>query len=790
MLRNYFKISFRSLLKSKVFVLINVMGMASALACCIVAYLNHKYAFGFDSDQENIDSIYRVDSERVYQGDSTKFGYVPLPLGNIIRENIPEAVVIRFHTTGGTIRIKEDLFNTNFRYVDSNFFDVFTFPLLLGRKEELSDRSKVFISYNMARRIFGTDNPIGKQITQVLDSSYREYVIAGVIDQMQDNSSFDGYQIITHWDNYKGTYPWVDENYWGDVSTVFLKLDDKRKIPGIERQLQHYVEPQNRAREDFKIARYFIEPFKGMAYRARAENVRSFLRRGIPIPATTIPSIMAILILLIACFNFTNTSIAISNRRLKEIGLRKVMGGVQRQLVIQFLLENIGLCLLALIIALPFADYLAQLYSQLFPFVELQLDYSNNLGFFAFLSLLLIVAGIAAGAYPAFYISGFEPTSILRGTTKFKGAGVLPRILLGLQYFISIMAIVMGLAFVQNSKYQDELDLGITKRGIIYTRLNNFNEFEVYKNSLEGNPDIEIIGGSEYQFFNGMRNDPVRSGDLEIESNIMGAGDGYLEAMGIKLTSGRPFITHSETDRRESILVSETFARSMGWKEPVGQRVVWGDTTSLYVIGTVKDVLMAGFGSPPNPLMIRYVPENDYRYLTVKTSPEKSAVVNEFLKKKWNEIFTNKLYNGEFLSDNLEGNIEVNDNATKVFFFLGLIATILSSTGLFTLVSLNIIKRMKEIGVRKVLGASILNIASTLNKNFIIILAISMIAGAFLGSVFCDKLLSQVWTYHIPMNFFSPTLGVILMLSISLVTVGYKVYSAATLNPVKTLRSE
>jgi len=793
MLKNYIKVTFRSLMKNKTFVFINVFGLGVALACCIVAYLNYKYAYGFDSDQLNANNIYRIDINRVFQGRSRDWGFSPRPLGNAIKDNIPEInSVIRYQPSGGNIRINEDLFNTNITYVDPDFINAFTIPLKYGNKQDINDRSKIFISENLAVKYFGNEDPLGKQITQVLDSGRtKDYVIAGVMADRQTNSSFAGVDALTHWDNYKATYPTLDEHDWGSWSTVYLVIKDPSRIKAIENQLQQYIEPQNLAREDFKITKYYLESFEGMAVRTRTKEMGSFTRSGLPTPAAIAPGIMGILILLIACFNFTNTSIAISSRRLKEIGLRKVMGGLRKQLVIQFLAENIALCFLALIVGLLLAEYLVPKYSQMWEFLDIKLTYLNNLGFFGFLIVLLIATGLVAGSYPAFYISRFEPTSILKGTAKFGGAGAVPKMLLGLQYFISLLAIIMGIAFVQNAKYQEQIDLGFDMDGVIYTSVNNFSEYDTYRNALAGNPDIEVIAGSEYQLYDSYRNDPIRFEDKQIETDILHVGDDYLKAIDIKVMDGRTFIPNSETDRKESILVTPEFIKEIGWKDnPIGKRIVWADTVSLYVIGVVKNIYTNALWSPLEPMIIRYVPEKDYRFLTVKTSVSKSLAVEDFMKEKWKEIFPDRLYHGRFLDGNMREAAEVNSNIIKMFIFMGSIATILSATGLFTLVSLTIIKRMKEIGVRKVLGASIGNIAKNLNRQFFIILIISAIAGAGLGSWLGSLLMGSIWAYHMPMNIPSAIMSVIFMLLISVVTVGFKVYRAASVNPVKTLRSE
>lgn len=792
MLRNFLKITLRSLLKNKTYVLINIFGMGIALASCVVAYLNYEYASGFDSDQLNVENVYRVNFVRDFQGRVRKHGYTPLPMGPAIKQNVPELEeMVRFHPRGGNIKIGEDVFRSNLTYVDENFFNVFTIPLKLGNNKDISDRSKIYISEEYAIKYFGDEDPIGQQITHVLDSGTREYVVAGVMAKRQSNSSFDWVDAVLHFDNYFATYPDIDENNWGAWSTVYLKLPDNSRVNAITGQLQEYIEPQNKAREDYKITQYYLDPFIGMAVRTEKEDIGSFTRSGMPSAAATAPLIMAVMILLIACFNFTNTSIAISSRRLKEIALRKVMGGVRKQLVFQFLSENILLCLVALIVGLIMAEYLVPAYNQMWNFIDIELVYLDNIAFIAFLIVLIIFTGLIAGSYPAFYISKFEPANILKGTVKFGGAGFFPKLLLGSQYGISLLAIIMGIAFVQNAKYQEELDLGFDKEGVIYTRINDFSEFENYRNALAGNPEIEVIGGSEYQLYDFMRNDPIRYEDVEIETDILHVGDNYLEAMNIKVLEGRSFNLDSETDRNESILVSETFIKELGWADnPIGKRIVWADTVPLFVIGTIKDIYTNALWRPLDPMIIRYVPEEKYNFLTVKSSAINSLQVNKYMKEKWNEVFPNRLYTGRFIDENMREAALVNANIVKMFVFLGIVATILSATGLFTLVSLNIISRMKEIGIRKVLGASIANIAKNLNKQFFIILLVSAVIGAALGSWVGDELMGTIWAYHIGMNIPSVILSVILIFIISGFTVGFKVLAAARANPVDTLRTE
>jgi ABC-type antimicrobial peptide transport system permease subunit len=333
---------------------------------------------------------------------------------------------------------------------------------------------------------------------------------------------------------------------------------------------------------------------------------------------------------------------------------------------------------------------------------------------------------------------------------------------------ISLLAIIMGVAFYQNGNYQRDYDLGFATHGVISAWVNNEGAFNTYRDALASNKDIEVIAGSRHHVPFNFYNDPVKFGALEKEVDIMEVGDNYFEAMDMTLLSGRKFIKDSETDRKESVIVTEELVKQFGWTDnPIGKRLVWMDTTQLYVIGVAKNVFARALWQPIGPLMIRYVAPAKYQQLVVKTDPKKMASVNQ-----------------------LSETNEINHNVTVMFGFLGFFAALMTGIGLFTLVSLNIEKKMKEIGVRKVLGATIANIASVINSEFIINLGIATIIGGTLGYFASEFLMKAIWTYYLTLNYTSLSLSILAMIAIAIAAVGYKTISTASLNPTKTLRDE
>lgn len=792
MLKNHLLILFRNLNKNRLFVFINVMGLSIAIGCCVVAYFNFDFNNSFDDIHKNSASIYRVNSLREYQGEMTEYGLVPLPLGETIRQNIKDVDMLsRVSGSWMSMKLGDENFNTYAGYVDPEFFRMFSVEFIEGSSAAMTDKSKVVISNQLAERYFGKENPIGKVITHLLRSDLKkEYEIVGVFKFPKPNSSFDQ-ELFALYDNYWDVSPeFQSGTNWKMRNTLFVSVTDAARIPTVEKQLNAYAENNNKVREDFIIQEFKLDNLQGMAVRDEVSNKPgTSTRAAAPISAVIGCAVMGIIMLLIACFNLTNTAIALSSKRLKEIGIRKVMGSVRRQLIMQYIGEALVICFVALVLGLALADsFLVPSFNQLWPYMKLEANYFNNPEFLLFMVGVLFVAALIAGAYPAFYVSKFHPAAILKGKLQFGGNNFVTYFFLGTQLVLSLMGIVCGLAFVDNARFQKEFDMGFNKDGVIYTYVENRSEYETFRNAIAGNTNILSIAGSLHHVNSGYYNDPIKHEGQEIESNIMEVGDDYMKTVGLTLLEGRDFNKDSETDRKESVIVTEELVRKFGWDKPIGKQIVWMDTVKLYVVGVAKDVY--SLWEPLEPMMIRYSDPNKVNYAIVNVRPDKMNDVNSFMEKKWKETFPNKLYSPRYMNSGaIEAN-QVNSNILIMFLFQGGVALFLSVTGLFTLVSLNIIKRLKEIGVRKVLGASVGNISRIINTHFVIILAIASIVGGYSGMLLSDLLMGSIWEHHQPSTLITAFMSCLLLLAACVVSVATITYKTAKMNPVDVLRSE
>jgi putative ABC transport system permease protein len=792
MIRSYLLITLRSMMKNKLFVIINVLGLGLATAVCIVAFLNWKFSNEWDSQHTNADNVYRIQSWRDGENGPERFAVVPLPLANNLEINLQsDEKIIRFIRKDNNFRIRDDVFQTAIAYSDSSFFDAFTLPLLSGDVNDFRDKNTLFISDELALRYFGKTEVTGEIITQIIEGKPREFRIGAVFKDHKLNSSFN-FDAITQWAN-TSDIGLGEVAHWYDWNTTMLILPNPERVTAITREMQKYVTMHNDARQDFKIREFYLDNFKGIATRSTEEPRLRWnqLKPALPKVVVDVPSIMACLLLLLACFNFTNTSISLAGQRLKEIGIRKVIGGQRKQLIIQFLAENLVLCFLSLLVGLLIAELLVPAYDHLWPWLELDLDYSENASLILFLAALLFLTAILAGSYSAFYITGFEPIQILKGKSKFGGTSWLTRILLSAQFSISVLTIVFGIGFYNNANYQKNYDLGYYTSGVISVDVQNQSGFETYRDAIQSNSAINTIAGTRHHLINWFDRGSVRFESEEHETDIFDVGENYLTAMNIRLLEGRDFDYQSESDRRESIIVTEQFTKQFHWKESaIGKRIIWRDTIQLYVIGVAKDIYSRALFRPLEPAMIRCVGPEQYTQLVVSVDPNNMLEVNEFMKEKWKAVFPNVLYNGQFIDNKMQETLETNYNGVIIFSFLGFFAALMSATGLFTLVSLHIVKKTKEIGIRKVMGAPVMNILRVIGLQFVLIILIAAFIGGAIGYVMVDISMDAAWEYYEKVTVTTFLLSAGIIFTLALVTVGFKTFATATMNPVKTLRDE
>jgi len=791
MFRNYLLVTFRNLLKNKVFTIINILGLGVALSVCIVAFFNHMFNYEFDRTHKNFDKIYRVTCFRDMQGREQEYGIVPAALGLEVKKDIPGIEKsARLMRTGSPVKEGDDIFPAQISYVDPEFLEIFTFPIVLGNQKSIEKQGNVLISRKMASTLFGNEYPVGKAISIVNDRNKEfTYSVGAVFEDLPENSSFR-IDILSHFDNFLLMWEVKDADWKFMTTVLFIQVPDKSLLSSITQSLKNYIPVQNRAREDFKINRFTLVPLKDVG-----ENSRNIWSSGLfPSlhPAALIaPPVMALFILLIACFNFANTSIATFSKRLKEIGLRKTFGGQRKQLVTQFMFETLIICLLALFVGIAFAEFLVPAYSSLWAYMSIEMTFTGHTFFWIFLISLLLLTGFIAGVYPAMYVSSFSPVNVLKGASPFRGSGKLSLVLLTLQFSISVMALVMGIVFAKNAEYQKTLDLGYDRDKLIVVPVAP-DLFTSFRNEIISNPKIISAEGTQNHIGYGSYRRPIKNNEKQLEVDVMDIGPGYAQTIGLRLEDGRFFDElRTAADRANgSIIVNQKLVNDFGWKEAIGMTITLYDTIKLTVIGVVKDFYQGGVWQEIEPAMLRLSRTDQYGILAVRANPEDLPDVLEYINLKWKNMTTISIFGGRLQEDLMQEEKDINGSIMKVNIFLAVIATLLSLIGMYNLVSLDIIRRTKEVGIRKIQGAPVPLLMYLVSKKFVIVLIVASILGCAGGYYMSVMLLDSIWDYFVEIKVDILLLSASIMFVATLVTIIFKVAKAAMKNPVVSLRYE
>lgn len=785
-------IAFRRLRKNLASILVHVLSVAIAIGCFVVSFFSYHFLYTFDRDQSKGSQIYRLNSVTEFQGTEKSNSYAPMPLRDLIKQNIGYVNnTVRFSFFKSSFRLRSDFFAANLAYADPEFFNIFSFNFLEGSPNALTEKYKIIITDQLAQKYFGKVNVVGEKLERVLlNSEIKEYEVVGVYKTPPTNSSFDFEACINYTNMWEEVPEYREGTEWKAQSAIFIELRDDSRVLQVENLISEYADLNNNVRNDFIIKRFELHRFEGMALRDRTNKIRPlFTRQAPPIGLFIGTVLISLFIFLLTCFNWINGIIIEFIPRINEIGIRKALGCSKFQLIKGFVIETSILVLLSFLTGFIIAYlFLIPFFNDLWPDFKIIVDLSAK--FIIYLLLIFIVTVFLIGSYPLLYINKFASVNVfLKNYLKTKSQ-LLPRILLMIQFIISLAAVIVSTTLIKNAKFQKEIDLGFEAKGGIYAWVNNNKEYEVYKNALLGNKDITSVTFSKDHLFISSYKNPIKHNDQELEVKIMDVGDDYLKTVGLTLIEGRDFRNDSETDKRESIIISSSLVRKLGIEDPIGQEIVWRDSVKLKIIGIVKDIYNNGLWRESDPMMLRYVSIGNYPFVIVRTSSNTANNVSEFMEKKWKELFPNRFYPGRSLNAEIYKAEVMNSNLMKMFLFLGSISIVITTIGLFNLVAKHIVVRMKEIGIRKVLGATHKNILWEIGRSYFFIILAAVLIGTFLSNYLTEMLMRSFWYFYQPINFEILLVSGLLFILISLLAIVFKVNQAAKTNVAEVLRSE
>jgi len=802
MIKNYFKIAIRNIIKHKSFSFINIIGLAIGIACSILILLFVTNELSYDKFHEKADRIYRI-AVRASIGD-TKINqtYSSSITFQKLLEDFPEIENgIKFLRLGRVpvILDKKTFYESRFYAVDSTFYDVFTIPLIQGNpKTVLSNPNTMVVSKNTAIKYFGNTDAVGKVlIADFGPEGSIDFKITGVSENVPDNSHFHYDLLVSSasFPTYINDPGWSSNNF---ISYVVLKKGTSKE--GVEEKLKEFTRKyMGGERFDKWVAQgnfweYYLQPVTKIHLNSDLNG--EFEANGNE-TYVYIFSVISIIILLIACINFMNLSIAKSSLRAKEVGLRKVVGSSRNKLMRQFLSESVLLSYISLALGIVIVEILLPLYRNLIG-RQLEIHYFDNFVVIPSLLAFGLIVGIISGSYPAFFLSSFKPITVFKGNLgSSKGSSWLKNVLVVFQFTISIFLIIGTLVVYQQLKFFQNQKLGFEKDQVLVVSNPGSlgNNIIPFKEALRKFSSVMDVSGSNTLPGKGFSNIGfgAEAVDQSFTLNLCVCDYDFLKTLKLKLAQGRFFSRDFVSDSNAAVL-NEKAVELLGWNNPIGKRINnWAQNRGNFVvIGVIKDYHYESLHHKIRPMAL-FLSGGYYtnveRCISVRLNSENISGTIKYIENTWNNFAQNMPFEYSFLDEDFD-NLYINEKQTrKLFTIFSCLAIFIACLGLFGLVSFIADRKTKEIGIRKVLGASVSGIVTILNKSFIKLVLIANFI-AWPAAWYAMNRWLQNFAYRIKLSWWMFVLAALISLMIALITVSSQTVKAALKNPVNSLRYE
>ena len=797
MFKNYLKTALRNLRKQKGYSFLNISGLALGMACSIliIFYIHHELSY--DRFHAGADRIYRVTMQGMLNGEPLNVAVAPTPLAPSLMSGYPEivgAARIRKRDTTSVAFADKEFIETGIVYADPAFLEVFTFPLIRGDVKTALERPyTVVLTERTARKYFGRDDPLGKFLKF---NNRADFAVTGVIKDIPQNSHLK-FDMVCSMETSFVMDPGLRENWFSDISGhTYVRLGRPEQKKPLEAKLPALMEEKmGRALKAFKgSVQFHLQPLADIHLRSKLQW--EYGANG-DILYIYIFAAIAVVILTIACMNFMNLATARSARRAREVGMRKVVGACRRDLIWQFLGESTSTSLLALMVALVFVKLALPLFQSISG-IELTIG-AGELAWLipAFFGLVLVV-GFAAGSYPTIYLSAIRPVKVLKGGVEAGPESARFRRILVVGQFVLSIAMIIGTRVIADQiRYMKSKDIGFQKDQVLAIRTSDdkiLQTLDQVKARLKEVPGVLEVSATSRVPGQGQSTNaviPEGSGTGTIYRYINADAD-YLRTMGMTVVKGRDFSKDILSDAHDAILINETTVRKLGWDDPVGKTIKIALSFNKYqpktVVGVVKDFNFTSLRNSIEPLLIN----NELRELEVLAVKLKAAdagqVITE-LKKAWKTISPGKLFDYFFVDELFDAQFRSEERLNRIFSSFSLLAIAIACLGLFGLASFLAEKMKKEIGIRRVLGASIGQVVGLLSREFLLLVGLAALI-AWPVAYFATNVWLRGFAYRTslhPWTFIGSGLGA---LAIALLTVSVQAVRAASANPVDSLKNE
>ena len=793
-IKSFLKSGVRNFLVDKVSSSINILGLASTVAIGLAVYVIIDRQLSLDHFHPDHERIFTVQSVINWDGAEQTWARAPQQLGAVFSNDFPQVEhMTRIQRKAAIIRHGDAVFYERLTFADIDFFKVFNFPISTGNENALQEKNNIVLSADQVEKYFNKQDPIGKDIRVIINDKVHLFTVAAVAEEFPKTASFK-FDFLLSMDNLPSLFG-TDLNTWKEVNKssvfTFIKMESVESLEVIEKNTRKYLEVINQANPDWLIKAFSFEPLTTIAQ--KSQYTRECIACGSTPEVLVIFAIISVILFVSACFNYINISIAASSRRLKEIALRKVIGSSRQKIIIQFMTENIVFSFAAIALGILLAKTVViPGMNDIFGGDNLALDFLNNTGLIGFVFALFIILGISSGAYPAWYISSFKSIDIFRGKERLVGKNRITKIFLTLQFFLTFIAIVSGLIFTQTNTSQAQRDWGYDEENLLVVPINSTTQFRELDQFSRQSGQVTNHSGSQSQIGRSNTSQVVEMQGIKSAVDVLLVDYGYLETMGLRLNSGRFFDPNLVSDSENAVIVNRMFLKKFGWwDDDATTEKIKIDDQVYSIIGVVEDFHHDDFFEPITASIFRLTPEEEFRYFTMKIEDGRTGDVESGVEALWKEKFADVPYTGYFQSEVFDRFFENTGMLIDVMNFTAIMAIILSSMGLFGLVSLLIVKRMKELSIRNVLGATRLDALKLLTGQFTWILSVAIIFAVPVSYLLFQELLSQMFlgtpTEMSPIPFVV-TLAILIVTI--LIPIYYHLRRILSVNPVEHLRME
>ena len=804
MLHHYLKVALRYLLRYKQYTAINILGLAVGITCCILIMLFVRSEFSYDKFHSKSDRIYRVWQHEKYEGEDFINTVTPLPMAGALQSSFGEVeATCRVYAFSPMVTIGQNSFTEPARMVDSTFFRMFDFELREGdRNNPFPSSSSIILTPEIAKKYFGNTNAVGKTVQIQLGDEKILFTVSGIAEQSPVASSIK-YNILLPFSNAKQLFrPGLFTNWFNVFTETYVLLEDRVSSSGLEKKFPSMMRQQ--LGTEYKEGGFmvYLQPITEI-------HLNTTLPTGLEPTSNPkysyILATIGLLILLVACINFITLSIGRSTTRALEVGVRKVLGAERKQLIRQFWGEALILTVISVTLGLITASLLLKPFNEL---VSRKLALQLDPVFGLFSVLLIIVIAIIAGMYPAIILSGFKPVEVLKGKLQVKGnRNWLRQCLVTGQFIASIAMIVCTIVIGEQMEYLRNKDLGYTKDQVIVVQTNmsrkNGNPIsEKYRVELLKHPQVRDASVSLYSMAEtpwiGMGFTDEKKVYRSFQFNSIDAN--FIDMMNIDLAEGRNFSLRNAADNESSAIVNEAFVKEFNLVDPVGKKLP--GKFEQQIIGVVKDFHFESLHARIRPLLMTIKPDSVFRRtenidinrapqprISVRFSSGSTSENLALLRNTWKKIVPNQEFEYSFLDEKLAAQYLQEQRTSTIVKLASGLSIFIACMGLFGLATLTVMRRTKEIGIRKVMGATVTSIVALLSKDFVkLILLASVIA--FPLAWWAMNAWLEDFAYRVSVAWWVYIIAGLAALIIALVTVSIQAIKAALSNPVKSLKTE